>query len=155
MMSSTAAHAIATEPSRVPSRFRSIRIRASTGKAVTLMAVPMNRAKATGLPLPYRGNRYCASAIPMSSGTSTLMLLVTTATPRCPRSSEKSTRTPTRKMKITRPTWLSAFEIFQRGCIEHEMKGAGSNQAEERWSQTNAGSHFSHHLRLAKILLEP
>ena len=43
--SSTAAQAIATEPTRVRRRPRSARIRASTGNAVTLIAAPMKSAK--------------------------------------------------------------------------------------------------------------
>src|SRR5580658_3902340 len=43
--SSTAAHAIATVPKRLLSMLRSERIRASTGKAVMLMAAPINSAK--------------------------------------------------------------------------------------------------------------
>ena len=47
--SSTAAAAIVTEPRRVRSMPRSVSIRASTGKAVTLIAAPRNSAKAVKL----------------------------------------------------------------------------------------------------------
>ena len=50
--SSMAAHAIATEPIQVLSKFRSVRMRASTGNAVTLIAVPMNRANTVRSPEP-------------------------------------------------------------------------------------------------------
>ena len=43
--SSTAAQAMATVPRLLFIMSRSIRIRASTGKAVTLIAAPMNNAK--------------------------------------------------------------------------------------------------------------
>src|ERR1039458_7813052 len=43
--SSTAAQAMAIVPRRVCIRSRSLRMRASTGNAVMLMAAPMNRAK--------------------------------------------------------------------------------------------------------------
>ena len=45
--SSTAAQVIATAPTFVLCRFRSVRIRASTGKAVMLIDAPMNSATAT------------------------------------------------------------------------------------------------------------
>ena len=45
LMSSMAAQEMAVVPRSVPSRLRSFKIRASTGKAVTLIAVPMKRAK--------------------------------------------------------------------------------------------------------------
>ena len=43
--SSMAAQAMVTAPTRVRSRFCSVRMRASTGKAVTLMAAPRNSEK--------------------------------------------------------------------------------------------------------------
>jgi hypothetical protein len=55
-------------------------------------------------------NRYRAKTIPIRSRRLTLMALVTIAIPLWCRSSLKSTRTPTRKMKIAKPTWLKAFK---------------------------------------------
>ena len=45
LTSSTAAQASAIVPTRVRMSFRSVRMRARTGKAVTLMAVPRNSVK--------------------------------------------------------------------------------------------------------------
>src|SRR5688572_3114522 len=81
--SSTAAHVIAIAPRFVLCRLRSVRIRASTGNAVTLMAAPMNSAtdekRIDGASLNTRGYRYSASAAPSRNGATMLTWLTTTA----------------------------------------------------------------------------
>src|SRR5438094_10512500 len=72
--SSAAAHVNATAPNSVLASPRSARMRASTGKAVTDNATPMNRAKLvndTSL-VDNRGYRYSASVDPRRKGTTML-----------------------------------------------------------------------------------
>src|ERR1041384_5767768 len=75
--SSTAAQAIATDPTLVFSILRSVRIRASTGNAVTLIAAPMNRAKPVKLTPggAKSGYRWKANAAPNTNGTMMLTWL--------------------------------------------------------------------------------
>src|SRR5690349_16094037 len=75
--SSTAAQVIAVEPSGVVIMLRSTRIRASTGNAVMLIAIPMNSAKAwNGTPAgAYAEYIISASATPSRKGNTMLTWL--------------------------------------------------------------------------------
>ena len=97
--SSTAAHAIASDPiGRLIIR-RSARILASTGNAVIDIATPMNSANATNFlsgPMSlYSGN---AIAMPSSIGTATLVFEIAVALATLPFSEPRSTSSPTRNM---------------------------------------------------------
>ncbi len=97
--SSTAAHAIASEPiGRLIIR-RSARILASTGNAVIDIDTPMNRANATnflsGPTSLYSGS---ATAMPSSIGTATLVFEIAVAVATLPLSEPRSTSSPTRNM---------------------------------------------------------
>src|SRR5258708_30366810 len=72
--SSTAADASASVPTRDSSSPYSLRIRASTGNAVTLIAAPTNRLNATkGAPSPAnRGYKATASSEASANGTTML-----------------------------------------------------------------------------------
>ncbi len=66
--SSTAAHVMASAPILVLWRPVSVRMRASTGKAVMAIAAPMKRANPVKVPLPTIGKTNRADATPNTSG---------------------------------------------------------------------------------------
>jgi hypothetical protein len=72
---------MAVVPSIVLCSPRSSRMRASTGNAVMLIAIPRKRTKGT-LPIPRGANRMrseCASSAPIENGSRMLVALATTA----------------------------------------------------------------------------
>ena len=103
--SPTAAHVMAVVPRCVFAIRRSIRIRASTGNAVMLIAMPMKSAKArnvipTGASSRYRkSERSTASAY----GTTMLVWLTTSAVGAMDRSFGRSSSSPITKRKSTMP----------------------------------------------------
>ena len=111
--SSTAAQVIVTAPTLVLCRFRSVRMRARTGKAVMLMLAPRKRATdrncMCGAALNSWPNRSRASVQPSRNGATMLTWLMTTAAwPRLRISFGSSSR-PTRNRKKMTPTWLRMF----------------------------------------------
>ena len=113
-MSSTAAQARVRAPTSVRYMPRSVRMRASTGKAVTAIEAPMKRANGknrTSSPrtVPCCVNRTTASANPRANGSTTDVAEITAATRSLPRISARSSSRPTMNMKITRPSSATTF----------------------------------------------
>jgi len=108
-----AAHAIATRPRKVWNRLRSNRMRASTGKAVMLMAAPMNRENVKRS-IPTGARRACTSvakAAPRPNGTKVLVAVVTITMLRIDSVDSDRDRMPTINMNRIRPISLSAFRL--------------------------------------------
>ena len=153
--SSTAAQVMATAPTWVLCRLRSVRMRASTGNAVMLIAAPMNSAtevkRIAGACVEQARVQETASAPPPSrNGAMMLAWLMTTAA--CPRLriSLGSSSSPMRNRKKITPTWLRALSILHAGGREDRRRtGAGKSQPEQAGPEHDAGDHLAHDLRLA------
>src|ERR1700721_529937 len=111
VMSSTAAQAMASVPRRLPSALRSVSILARTGKAVILMAAPMNSAKLLNATLSFdsRGYKYRARNDAATKGAVMLTWLVSIAAWPWLFNSLGLMLRPTRNMKMMTPTWLNAL----------------------------------------------
>jgi hypothetical protein len=137
--SSKAAQAMATCPRDVALRRWSVRIRASTGKAVMLIETATNSENAN---IGADGASVCsgrAKARPAPKGTRMLSRAERPATRRNVFSSDRSRRRPTRNMKSTRPIWLRPCKAgrlaagkrrpYQDGAIQPRNEGPSNSPA--------------------------
>ena len=150
VMSSSAAHVMVTAPRRVRFRPRSVRMRASTGKAVTLIEAPRNRENETKSPScdPRREKITRASTTPLRKGTTMLTwLTIAAACPR-PRMSRTSSSTPIRNMKSTSPNWA---RISMKGIISGPKRNSvapGHRAPSSEGPRTIPAAISPHDLRL-------
>jgi len=107
--SPSAAQAMEVCPSGVYVMPRSARMRSSTGKAVMLMEIPTNSAKAVKpTPCgPCPGYSQMASPTPSTKGTAMPAWLTVKANLRRPRSAPRSSSAPATSRNISTPSWLS------------------------------------------------
>ncbi len=128
--SSTAAQVMAVLPSAVCDRPRSCRMRASTGKAVMLIEMPMNRAKDTN-EVPGAAsllNRKYASSTPSRYGKTMLAWLTATAVCALPRMCLTFTSMPTVNMNKHTPIWLRIPSTPMESFGNTNAKASGASR---------------------------
>ena len=150
----TAAQVMAIAPTWVLWRFRSVRILARTGKAVTLMAAPMNRAtdvirtagrllKKRGIEIHRRhgsgqkGGDYAGTA-DNDGGMAAV-------------AEELGVQFKTDEEEEEDHADLAeGVEVLNALFGENAFEGGGEEPAEEAWAQHDAGDHFAHDLGLSE-----
>ena len=155
--SSTAAQAIAVLPKRVFDKPRSSRIRANTGNAVMLMAIPMKSAKPVKEVLAGAkgGKSPVLMPCPGRKGTMMLAWLTMIAEVAFSRRCCRSNSIPTTNMKSTTPIWLSRLSAGIEAGGKSKTHRLRREQAQHRRAQENARNHFAHHRWLTNPAKEP